>query len=229
LLKLKKEISYIDANRVQILKETGMTNEELASQQKKLTESAQKYTDALPEAAAMSGFIGVLDSLNMAFAEGELNAKSFFNAILDGAMRALPSLVTMLGLSNPFAIVGAVAAIAAGITALKSLMANGMVEGGLVTGKKGTDKIPKMLTHYEYVIPADITQKNLPSLERLRYTGQWWNNATISTAGIEQRLDILNQTFKAGHNHDIKVNQKVNFNHTKYSELIRFENSKNNY
>ena len=224
----QKLVDTVKGNEGNIADKFGISLEEVNLQLKEAEADAKKFSDALPEDTAMAGMFGMLTSINGAFADGELNAKSFFNAVLDGAMQAAPGLVAMLGLSNPFAIVGAVAAITAAVTALKAVMAKGMVEGGLVTGKKGIDKIPTMLTHGEYVIPADITYKYLPSLERLRYTGQW-NNTTINTAGIERKLDMMNQTLKAGHKHDINVNQKVNFNHDKYSELIKFENSKNCY
>ena len=42
-------------------------------------------------------------------------------------------------------------------------------DGGLISGKQGTDVIPAMLTNGEYVVNASATQKFLPLLEKINY------------------------------------------------------------
>jgi len=209
-IELEKEYHNASAERKEQIKDMQLGLDQRIKDNDALKEQNQIIAQ---QTALYAGLSGMVMSLNNSFSDGKLDAKEFFKSVIDGALGALPSLVALKAFSNPFAAIGAVAGLSAILLALKALLSkNKFAEGGFVSGAKGKDKIPAMLTHGEYVIPADITTRNLPSLERLRYTGQW-NNTQISMAGVERRLDMVviainkQKTSEVKLNHNVKVDK----------------------
>jgi hypothetical protein len=153
----------------------------------------------LTAAVIGSGLTASISGLVSGMAQGEMTVGSFFKSILQGALQALPGLAALIGLTNPWALLGIGAGIIGLIALIDTLTAeqsNKYFEGGLVQGASGKDNVSAKLTRNEYVVPADITMQHLPRLQRLRYTGQWNQPGLYSTAAIENKLDSINNTLK---------------------------------
>jgi len=181
----------------------------------------------LQQTALYSGLGGAVMGLTEGFADGKLEGKEMFSALLSGATKALPSLIAVAGVSNPFAM----AAIGIGITALLGVI-KGAVQrfegGGEIKGKyTGKDDTLILAQAGEYVVPRSIAQENLGNLERLRHTGKW--NAEISMAGVERRLDDLINAIQTQKTSAIKLEHNINVDKNKMLKGMEFEKARASY
>ena len=186
-------------------------------------EDKSQVTSALLIAGIGSTMSNIFSELE----EGELTVGSFFKSLLKGALAVLPALATIKGLMEPWTLI----AVTAGVTGLVAFInsmtkkqQSGFHEGGLIKGKySGKDKVHIMAEEGEFIVPRDITKKHLPSLERLRYTGQWNapnnNNNNIIANKIDNLISVIKNTERqVKHTGQVSVNNKY-FDDVKWNNL----------
>ena len=187
-------------------------------------EDKTELTAGLIATGLGSAFAGIFDEL----AEGELTFAGFFRSILKGALSTLPALLAMKAAIDPSALLGITAGVSAVMIALKGMHEGGQVlkfaKGGMIPGSySGKDRVPIMAEEGEFIVPRDIAKKHLPSLERLRYTGQWNAPGIGSNKAIEYKLGVLIDTIKNTERQvkllgEVKVNNKY-FDKVKWNDV----------
>jgi hypothetical protein len=185
--------------------------------------------ELLNQTALIGGLSGALGGIAQGFADGKLEGKEMFSSLLQGAMQALPALIAMAGVSNPFAMIG----IGVGVTALLGTIKGAIQrfeEGGLIKGKyTGKDDILVLAQAGEFVVPRDASTQHRPKLEHLRQTGQWINNQSISMAGVERRLDTLINATHTQKTTAVKLEHKINVDKNKMIKGLEFQRARMAY
>ena len=230
LLNKEKELQIKIENELSKVKKEQLQTElqQIQAAKDKLAEDQLHSTEILKQTSLYSAMGGTITGIADAFADGKVEGKEMFAAVLCGAMKALPALIATAGVSNPFAI----AAIGVGVTTLLGVIKGAVQKfegGGEIKGRyTGKDDTLILAQAGEYVVPRNIAQDNIHNLERLRQTGRW-SNTEISMAGVERRLDEVITVLNKQKTTAVKLEHNVKMDKNKFLNGLALEQARQSF